>query len=715
MKEQIAPLLRDRFGFQDIQVLPEQQATRKGILKAIERLVADTNPGDLDIFYYAGHGSRRKDTLSSKKDHMDETIVPIDAWKGVEDIRDKELAFLFNQIVYDRHARLTAVFDSCDSGTMARGNTDHGPVREFVVRTLPYDDRDVAEEKKRDPATVVESDLKRKPQDGDAIILAAAKPDQYAIEEKSSDGRWYGAFTRALMKVLQSNIQDKTAADVVDEVTALINADCVRGFPPCQQPSIEGHSERSLLGDPLPAPALHVHVLAVSSNQVTLDMGSAAGFDVGTQFAAVDSDPTKQKTVVEVRNIDGALASTAQIITGSTNVSVGQTLELTNLRSARTARIAIFSSRAEGGHVPTLAKALFPGVTWVREPTDTAIDLLVVHGNQGWFAYDQHGHVLAPGPGVKGTAFLVVAPPAPLRDALEGSEAFQQGAFVFTDNLSDADYFLAAREEPTGSTSYSLVDPVVLIRHSATWVRSPEHDVYDAELNGIEPQNQPEVVCRNDMSFPVRTAWLRDSTNTGRSVAGALIRRIRRLGRLRVWTELAAPKPGPALAGWPFRLVVTQDENLIEGPLRPNEEYDVGLAAAEAGQGSHSIIPRYVYLISFDCSANPDLAYPLKHLYGEAPQPVQTSGSSSLNITLATRLATPPLGADTFFLLVTRKKINNPTALVDDDVFDLTASRTETTNWADDAAPSTVALAPPQPFTDPVNGVVQRLVVPSSP
>jgi hypothetical protein len=40
--------------------------------------VDETKPGDIDVLYYSGHGSRRLDTLSSK-DQMDETIVPIDA------------------------------------------------------------------------------------------------------------------------------------------------------------------------------------------------------------------------------------------------------------------------------------------------------------------------------------------------------------------------------------------------------------------------------------------------------------------------------------------------------------------------------------------------------------------------------------------------------------------------------------------------------------
>lgn len=175
-------LLTEKYGFDEanITVLPEKTATREGILAAIDMLIADTKPGDLIVFYYAGHGSQRLDTMRvderTSKNKRDETIVPNDAWKGARDIRDIELAVRFDKIVYDKQARLTAIFDSCHSGTMARGVTSS------VQRTLPYDDRDVAKE----PGAATEGDLKQVPQKGNAIIVAAAGPSEGAAEVKIS-------------------------------------------------------------------------------------------------------------------------------------------------------------------------------------------------------------------------------------------------------------------------------------------------------------------------------------------------------------------------------------------------------------------------------------------------------------------------------------------------------------------------------------------------
>lgn len=348
-----AYLLENTYGFkeQNITVLKEQDATRAGILAAIDQLVAETQPGDLDVFYYSGHGSRRLDTLSSKN-HFDQTIVPIDAWKGVEDIRDKELALRFDKIVFEKHSHLTVVYDSCDSATMARG------VTLSVQRALPYDDRDVAAEKKKDPTMVTETDLMKRPigeqipQDGDAIILAAAGPDQSAVEARyPDDNQFHGAFTRALVRVLKANAQPMSADDVVAEVSNMLHADEV----PFQQPSVEGRIQESLFGDPVPAHALHVHAVAVSGTTVKLDMGSAAGFDVGTQFSSINT--TGDKTLIEVRTLDEALISTAKVVSGPTDAAVGQTFELTKTIYPQAARLTIFVAQPDASPADSLAKA----------------------------------------------------------------------------------------------------------------------------------------------------------------------------------------------------------------------------------------------------------------------------------------------------------------------------------------------------------------------
>ncbi len=112
-------LLINRYGFKDseIKFLSDDQATRTRLLGAIDDwLLRDAGKGSLRLFYYAGHGSQVPNSKSAEADKKDETLVPADAWRGTDDIRDKELARRF-----DRAARagveLTVVLDSCHSGS----------------------------------------------------------------------------------------------------------------------------------------------------------------------------------------------------------------------------------------------------------------------------------------------------------------------------------------------------------------------------------------------------------------------------------------------------------------------------------------------------------------------------------------------------------------------------------------------------------------------
>ena len=75
-------LLIHRQGFrpQDIVLLENEAATREAILGAFQRhLIAPANAGDHSVFYFAGHGSRIRNSRSTELDGKDETIVPADA------------------------------------------------------------------------------------------------------------------------------------------------------------------------------------------------------------------------------------------------------------------------------------------------------------------------------------------------------------------------------------------------------------------------------------------------------------------------------------------------------------------------------------------------------------------------------------------------------------------------------------------------------------
>jgi len=92
--EAIKGMLISRFYFKEknIHLLKNEKATRDNILSGIETyLIKEAVPGDVCVFYFAGHGSQVKNSKSNEPDKKDETLVPADWYRGVGDIRDKEL------------------------------------------------------------------------------------------------------------------------------------------------------------------------------------------------------------------------------------------------------------------------------------------------------------------------------------------------------------------------------------------------------------------------------------------------------------------------------------------------------------------------------------------------------------------------------------------------------------------------------------------------
>ena len=124
-------LLVDRFGFAppQVTVLTDEAATRDAILAALDQLVADTAPGDVVVFHYAGHGSQMTDREGDEASGMDNTLVPVDSgrdWRAQggacqenRDITDDELGLRLNALA-DRTPHVTVLVDACHSGTITR-------------------------------------------------------------------------------------------------------------------------------------------------------------------------------------------------------------------------------------------------------------------------------------------------------------------------------------------------------------------------------------------------------------------------------------------------------------------------------------------------------------------------------------------------------------------------------------------------------------------
>ena len=188
----IQSVVTSRFQFPADQVdtLYNEAASRAGVFKAMNTLLTNSKPGDIAFIYYAGHGSQVPNSLSKKEaDKKDESMVPSDTWKpNVEDIRDKELAEIYNRFI-DKKIILTVILDCCHSGSLSRGPQDPGKFR--FMEDANYDAKDPS-----DPLIPEER------KNGNFLIISAAQDNEFAQEQRDEHNLPHGAFTIAFLQAL---------------------------------------------------------------------------------------------------------------------------------------------------------------------------------------------------------------------------------------------------------------------------------------------------------------------------------------------------------------------------------------------------------------------------------------------------------------------------------------------------------------------------------
>ncbi|KAI4160090.1 MAG: hypothetical protein LQ342_006041 [Letrouitia transgressa] len=99
----------------DDQQNPMSQPTKQNILRAMHWLVKDAKPNDSLFFHYSGHGGQTKDLDGDEEDGYDEVIYPVD-FRVAGHIVDDEMHRIMVQTLQPG-VRLTAIFDSCHSGS----------------------------------------------------------------------------------------------------------------------------------------------------------------------------------------------------------------------------------------------------------------------------------------------------------------------------------------------------------------------------------------------------------------------------------------------------------------------------------------------------------------------------------------------------------------------------------------------------------------------
>lgn len=231
-------LLIERFGYkkEDIVVLmdtPEDKnllvtmgldsndnfaPTRDNIIKAMENLVAEAQPGDRFVFHFSGHGGQIQNYDGTEEDGYDEVIYPSDVVHPFEEdlvdnfIIDDDI----KRILVDRlppKSRLVIIFDCCHSGTAAdlpNTNDDFCPATPLTARIAASQSLGIALNPGFTSTFTITPSVQGKEilstRFTDSISMpyvtswSACKDNQQTFEDEGKGGIFGRAFVRALAK-----------------------------------------------------------------------------------------------------------------------------------------------------------------------------------------------------------------------------------------------------------------------------------------------------------------------------------------------------------------------------------------------------------------------------------------------------------------------------------------------------------------------------------
>jgi Caspase domain len=301
----VRSLLVEQFGFPEdnLTMLTNDQATRVAILAALDALVASTEPDDIVVIQYAGHGSQMTDREGLAPNGLDNTIMPVDSegWQGDNrDITDDEIHIRLVQLARKtRHT--TLLVDACHSATITRDAfgakarffpPDRRPVS--ALPPSPIADQSLLAPRGRSPSGWL-------PLGDTYVLLAGCRDEEVSYEYRPPEHKGkiaHGALTWFLCSELRRATAGTTWRDVFERAAANVTANNAR-----QHPQMEGRIDREIFGVADVAPMRFVRVTGRTAQAVTLGAGGALGMTSGSRFAVYPQgtkSPTPDAALGEV-------------------------------------------------------------------------------------------------------------------------------------------------------------------------------------------------------------------------------------------------------------------------------------------------------------------------------------------------------------------------------------------------------------------------------
>jgi broad specificity phosphatase PhoE len=618
-------------------------------------LVDEAHDGDVLLFYYAGHGSQVRNSLSYKPDKQDETIVPWDANVGAWDIRDKEIARLFNEALDKHKVTLTAIFDSCHSGSVARGLAGV----QLKTRSIAEAIRDAKDDYHATP-----------PEDRGALILSAAQFNENAkeaVEQHDGAAISHGAFTLALLQTF-NRVPPNTPARDVFRITRL----ALHSLGSTQEPVIAGNEDRSARGlfgeisGSSGPPKVFVQEIR-PDGKIVIDGGYSIGLERNAELK--HASKAIRLRVVEVTGLSSSVAELIDKTANSASIQKGDAFEIDRWAFPGGATLAVWLPAAMPLKDVVQAAAVFtrlqerPGLTWVQDPTEVTPTHIIRWTGKTWelraptkildLGSNPTEEFLSAQLQAEGkvSLFVDLPPPAELVNNLPLGPDSENSAIDVAGDPAKSKYWLVGR-----------------INGSAM------------EYVWLQPNASRDPSSPGDAPLPVRSDWLAVEETSIAKISGQLIGHLQGIARIVSWMTLPAP---PEEKEFPYQLAlrdtetgqwITGTELQTAAGTMADKSSRIATTAVTGGQNLQLVLkadpnklkgyqePRKVYVFGMDSFGRCRLLFP----HGADDQrnrmpDKDDDGKYPTEVPVSEIRVNAPWGVDSYIMLTTMKPMSDLT------------------------------------------------------
>jgi hypothetical protein len=294
--ENLWPLIKNAlvnnqgFAEKNVQVLTDAQATKKGIVDALDKLIATVKKGDIVVIHISSHGHQIEDDNNDEMDGLDEVIVPYGAVASYDQSKFTELAkgylrddlfgekitVLRNKLGKDGDVLVT--LDACHSGsgtrdvptTKIRGGNAAMVSSTFKPGNFPVADK--AGVFKENTSTKLSIDA------ATFVLISGAQAKEVNYECYDDNRNPVGSLSYAFSKALCSLKGEITYQGLFSIIESIMI-----GKAPKQKPVLEGDGvNRELFGGKYEKqqPYFSINIKQSKNDLISLNAGFVSGITI---------------------------------------------------------------------------------------------------------------------------------------------------------------------------------------------------------------------------------------------------------------------------------------------------------------------------------------------------------------------------------------------------------------------------------------------------